>query len=44
MLFDTVYTIWLIAAGMVGCIEIGLMLIIIGGGIVHLIKHKEEKK
>lgn len=44
MLFDTVYTIWLVAAGMVGCIEVGLMLALIITGIVKLIKKLKEKK
>ncbi len=43
-MFDTVYTIWLIAAGMVGCMEIGLMLFLIIAGVVKLIKNKKEKK
>lgn len=43
MLFDTVYTIWLIAAGMVGCIEVGFMLALIITGVVKFIRKRRKK-
>lgn len=43
-MFETVYTIWLVAVGMVGCIEVGLMLALIITAIVKLIKNFKERR